>query len=1025
MGGPRAFLTNHVLANLVFSLVLVLGVVSYGQMPRAKDPQINLNWVNVVTTFPGASAADIERRVTDPFEEAIQRGVRDIRFVSSTSREGSSNILVRFEQLDARIYDKRVNDLRREIQNTYTGELPSAVDDPFFYEITSSNWFPTATIVVTAAGDDENLRRRVRNIKRDLERIKGVDRINAIGLRKPEMHVSFDPAMLSGIGISPHALADTVNGYFRDVAAGDFETDGGQWLVRIAATDADPERLAKLPVVTASGIIKLGSLATVSLATEEPTELVSFKGEPAILLAITKEVDANIIDLIEVINRYAAERNELANRTGVTLHLVDDQTVSTKKALRLMQTNALIGLTLVLAVTWLFLGTRISVLTSIGIPFTLAGTFIVLNMIGMTVNNTVLLGVVIALGMLVDDAVVVVESIYQRLRCGIQVIDAVTGGLREVIAPVTTSVLTTMAAFLPLTLLPGVLGEFMRVVPIVVTVALAVSLVEAYWMLPAHLIAIRISFCEPSSIQRRRERFTHQVRLRYTQLLVRSFRHPVVTGVIIVAIFALAVGAVVSGKVRINFFEGDAVQLFYVNVEMPPGTTLAKTAKTVRDIEQAARSAVGTNELRATVAYAGRLITETDTLFGDVVGQVMVSLQPRTEGGRGVFEIADAAEVAVRLVPGPMNVSLLRLTDGPPTRRPISIKVRGDDYPAILSAIEYLQEFMDRHPHISNTAMDYRAGNPELLLRHNGEAIKRAGLDPQTVNRAVMLYVDGEIVADFQHQGEEVRVRVLPQVIGTPAISDLLRQTISLPDGRTVALGELVDAEEGWGKFNIRHHDFRRAITLEADIDKLQINTIAANELIAKHWAKARTRFPDISLDFSGELDDIEESLDSIVLLFLLGIGLMYIILGTQFRSYWQPLLILFTVPLAFTGVVLGLLATNNPLSLYSMYGTVALAGIAVNSAIVLISAANARLAGGMSLLHATIYAARRRVIPILITSATTVAGLLSLALGLAGHSLIWGPVATSIVWGLSFSSVLTLLLIPLLFMTFMRAGSS
>ncbi|MGR8949926.1 MAG: efflux RND transporter permease subunit [Gammaproteobacteria bacterium] len=1021
MSWSRSFLSNHVLANLCFGLVLVIGVLTYIQMPRAKDPQLNLNWVNIISIFPGASAEDVERRITDPFEEAIQRSIKDLKFVSSTSREGVSNIIVRFDYIDEATYDKRINDLRREIQNTYTDRVPDEVDDPVFYEINSSNWFPTASIAITALGDDENLRRQAYNIRRDLERLSGIDQVNAVGLREPELCVEFYPAVLQGMGVTALDIADTAREYFRDISAGDIDTTSGKLLVRIAGTSADPSELAKMPIVTGDGVVSLDSVAKLSFASEEPDALVKFNGAPAVMMSVTKDFDANVLELVSRVNNYIDERNALAQKTGIKLFLVDDQTVSTKQAINLMQTNALLGLFLVLLVTWIFLGTRVSILTSIGIPFTLAGAFIVLNVLDMTVNNTVLLGVVIALGMIVDDAVVVVESIYRRLQRGQEVLTAALDGLREVIAPVTTSVLTTMAAFLPLALLPGILGEFMRVIPIVVTVALAVSLLEAYWMLPAHVVATRINLDKPSKVQRLRIAFTRWVIRRYTMILAKAFRFPKIAFLCMTLLMLSAVGVVAGGLIRVNFFQGDNIQLFYVNIEMPPGTNLEETSRKLVEIESVARSVIEPRQLRASVAYAGQLFTETDTLFGDTVGQVLVSLNPQLPGDKDVLSVADDVEEVVSRISGPSNISMLRLTDGPPTQRPINIKVRGNAYEEILDAVEYLEVFMREHPHIKNISNDYRRGNPELVIRHNGEAIKRSGLTPAIVNRAIALYVDGEVVSDFQYQGEEVRVRVKPLLAVKSDAENILRETLSLPDGRTVPIRELVFAELGLGTYNIRHHDFRRAVTVQADIDKSQIDTLAANNQVIEHWAKARQRFPNIDLDFSGELDDIEESLDAIVILFLLGLGLMYIILGTQFRSYWQPAMILLSVPLAFVGVVCGLLVTGDPLSLYTMYGMVALAGIAVNSAIVLISAANDRLALGMSSLHATFYAARRRVIPVFITSATTIAGLFSLAAGLFGRSMIWGPVATAIVWGLAFSSLLTLIFIPLLYYTSMR----
>jgi len=249
----------------------------------------------------------------------------------------------------------------------------------------------------------------------------------------------------------------------------------------------------------------------------------------------------------------------------------------------------------------------------------------------------------------------------------------------------------------------------------------------------------------------------------------------------------------------------------------------------------------------------------------------------------------------------------------------------------------------------------------------------------------------------------------------------LLDIPLSLPQGGEIPLGQLVSAETGLSRSNIRHYNFRRAITVEADLNKQKMDTLQANKIVMKEWKKIRPQHPTVDLNFSGLLEDLQESLDSMLVLFLFGLGLIYLIIATQFKSYWQPLMIITTVPLAFTGVTFGLIATGNPLSMFTLYGVVALVGIAVNAAIVMIDAANCRLDAGMSVLHATIYAARRRVVPIVITSLTTIAGLFSLATGLAGESLVWGPVASAIVWGLAFSTVLTLFVIPLLYRTFMR----
>ncbi len=333
---------------------------------------------------------------------------------------------------------------------------------------------------------------------------------------------------------------------------------------------------------------------------------------------------------------------------------------------------------------------------------------------------------------------------------------------------------------------------------------------------------------------------------------------------------------------------------------------------------------------------------------------------------------------------------------------------------------ERLKGYLHEIPGVKDISDDAQPGAMELDLRLDRDAVRRSGLSPVTVARTVALLGDGEEVASVQEEGEEVKIRVRARPRSLDDVESVLRQTLLTANAERIPLGTLVHHETRQGRDNIRHYNYRRAITVEADLDKSVIDTVTANKALLARWQQIAPRYPNIDLDFSGELDDIQESIDAMPMLFLFGVGLIYLILGTQFRSYFQPLLILTTVPMAFIGVVLGLLITRNPLSLYTLYGVVALAGIAVNAAIVLITAANQRLAQGMSLLHATLYAARRRVIPILITTFTTIAGLMSLATGLGGRSLIWGPVATAIVWGLGFSTLLTLFVIPLLYRMFM-----
>jgi multidrug efflux pump subunit AcrB len=471
---------------------------------------------------------------------------------------------------------------------------------------------------------------------------------------------------------------------------------------------------------------------------------------------------------------------------------------------------------------------------------------------------------------------------------------------------------------------------------------------------------------------------------------------------------------------------------------MPAGAPIEETLANAEKLEAAVRKHLQPGEARSLAAYAGVKFSDTEPLYGDAYGQVTVSLNPKGSG-REVTEIVEGmrADVEALMVDAatPGKVTFTMISGGPPVEKPVKVRVRNDEPQELRAAGDALLAIVRAVPGARDVADDDIPGRPELVLALDRGALRAAGLDAGKVARLVRLHADGEIVAMMRDKGEKLELRVrakhgsgagngkLSGTVGAD-ITRLLDDPIALPAGGSTTLRTLVHEETRIGKGVIKHYNLRRAITVEAGLDKAVTDTVAANRIIAAEWQKRANEFPNTDIDFSGELDDIQESLDAMKILFLMGVGLIYLILAAQFKSYFQPLLILATVPLAFTGVVLGLLVAQIPLSLYTLYGVIALTGIAVNSAIVLIDAANDRLASGMGVLHAAVYAARRRVVPILITSVTTIGGLFSLAVGLGGKSLLWGPVAASIVWGLGFSTVLTLFVMPLLYWMFMRRFS-
>lgn len=1000
---------NHVLANLSYFMVLILGVLAYGQLPKEQAPDAPASYAAILVTMPGAGAEDVERLIVVPIERMLRSKIRDIKHVNSDAQNGLAFFSVTFNELDKPMYERRLLELRRELQTLGQSELPKSAAMPEIFEGNMSvDWFK---ILVYGPGEDENFRRQARQVKLDIQRMPGVAMVDAKGLEDPELHVVFHPERLVGLGISATALADTVSSYFKDIAAGIVKVDEREWLVRVTGTEDAAAQLAQLPVIAAKGEVKLGDLADISRTSKTVKLGARFRGQPAIAIMPMKQPGANTLALIDQLKAYIDARNRVSVNTGVQLFLLIDQSDQIRNAIATMEDHAWSGMLLVLAVTWLLLGTRLSLLTTLAVPFSLAGVFIALQVTHQSLNLSVLLGVIIVLGMLVDDAVVVIEAVGQYLRRGLQPLAATVSALREVWLPVTTSSLTTIATFLPLMLMTGYLGNLMGVVPQVVCLALIISIVQALWILPAHAAAtVKVHSDSPW-----RDRMRLTLQRRYGHALIYVLRRPKQALLVLLAFFGLAGSAVAFSWVKFNLLPTAPDYGFLVTLEMANGTPSAKTLATLEEIERRITPLLKPGELRASAAESGAIAKEGQHLYGHQYGDLWFSLH---QGSR------DAATLIPLIKPMLNNLKgvVAAWVEGEGTAlgggvgKPINLNIKGGPGSELDAAIAELKGIVAATSGASQIRLDTVPGLSELKLRLDSLAIQRAGLAPETVSRTLQLLADGESVASFTEQGEPVGVRVRASQNGVRDIAELLRYTVARADGSNVPLSQLVTAEQRIGPASISHIDFQQVLTLQADLDKNQMDTLAANHSIQARWQQVKDRYPDVSVTFAGEMEAVEEGIQQLWQFFLLGLGLIFIIVGAQFQSYGLPLLVLLKIPMAFAGVILGLMLSGEAISLYTLYGAVALAGIAVNSAILMFAAAHDRLKTGMSIVHASVWAARRRLLPILITSLTTTVGLLPLALSNDQSATSWKPVATAIVWGVGFSTLFTLFMMPLLY---------
>jgi len=998
---------NHVLANLAYLLVVILGTLAFLQLPKEKAPDDHQHIIEISLLLPGASAEDVERLLVDPVERLLRAKIKDINHVYSNAQSGVTIVNVLFKDIPQSLYERRAQELRRELQALAQTQLPrEAVQD--IYEVTSLNpdWYK---VLVYGPGDDDNFRRQARQVQQDLQRLPGVLAVDTKGLEDPELHIVFHPERLAGLGINPAALADTVKAYFRDIAVGTVKVNGREWLVRVTGTDNAVANLAALPIIAAKGTVRLGELADITRTSKKIKMGARFRGQPAIVVMPLKQAGANALDVIDKIKAYIDARNQLSSATGVKLFLLIDTSDAIRDALAVMEQHAWSGMVLVWTVTWLMLGARLSLLTTLAVPFSLAGVFIALQVTGQSLNLSVLLGVVIVLGMLVDDAVVVIEAIGQYLRRGLVPLEATVAALREVWLPVTTSSLTTIASFMPLMLVGGVFGSIMGVVPQVVCLALLFSLVQALWILPTHAVVM----VKPGGDSIWRDRLRRNLLKYYMRGLVSVLRTPRRYLMLLLAIFALTGTALALGWVRFSFFPEEPSHGFFVTLEMPNGTTSEHTLAKLEEIEQRVTEIFRPGELRASAVESGAVQIDGKFLFGHQYGDMWFNLNAQSE--RDAATLIPLVKPVLQSIPG--TVGIWVEGDSPSHfGKAINLMLSGAGGAELNAALAEIKTLLNGISGVQNIKLDTVAGLPELQLHLDSAAIQRAGLNPEVVIRTVQLLADGESVASYIDQNEPVGVRVRAQEANAHDIAALLRHTVTRTDGSGVPLSQLVIAEQRIGPATINHTDFKRVLVLQADIDKSTTDTVAVNNLIKQRWQAVQGRYPNISVSFSGEIESVNQGLSQLGQQFVLGIGLIFLIVGAQFQSYGLPFLVLLKVPMAFSGVVLGLLLSREPISIYTLYGAVALAGIAVNSAILIFSAAQDRLDAGMTVVHATLYAARRRLLPIFITSLTTLVGLLPLALADDKSATMWKPVASAIVWGVAFSTLLTLFIVPLLF---------
>ncbi len=998
MSLPKFSVDNHVLLNIVLVTLLSLGAISLGRLPREQFAEVPFYWVNVAVPYPGASAADIERAVTVPIEREMQ-GIDSLKGIQSVTSDGLSVVRVEFDDgITVDKFERLFQDVNTRVSRV---ALPDGALDATIADFSSNDFLPVIDVVISGTASRQTMEDAARTYRDAILELKGVSGAELRGSWKREILIDADRAKLDGLNLPLSELVRAVQAKNVSVPGGTLDTETREYKLRTAGELTDTADFGRVIIRrgAAGSVVRVDDVADVSLGFNDSAPAVRIDGRDAISIPVTKVPRADATSIVAGVRRIIDDP-AMKLPDGLRVDLVNDSTYQIRDSISVLVLNAIEGLFLLTAILLFFIGMRNALMTALGIPVTFAVTFLILESLGETLNSNTLFALVLVLGMVVDHAIVLTENALRLRQGGMSLRDSAIAGTEEVLWPIVSSALTTMAAFLPLMLIPGTIGKFLRVIPVVVTVALAVSTIESIVFIPSHLAHW------PHGKKRGRGNDPFD-RLRgpFRNLLAVLYRHRALTVLSFFAVATLLFSTLAF--VKVDLFATDDYSLYEIDIRMPPGANRAETGRVVAEYEARLLSLVGNGETLHVIATVGDGSAERAT--------ITVDLAEQSEGRkRPIQAILEEAREMTRDIAGPESVAFSKAQSGPPVSAPVGFRVRGDDFAALAAAIGGIRERLAAYPQVYNAEDTLEASSPQLRIKINEERAAAYGLSVASIGAFIRGIYDGYDAGSVFVDNRETDITVryaLPE--GVSPLEYLMTLKFPTPSQTFVPFSAVCSVETEDALAAIKRVDGKREASISAEIaNKRAVPDINRD---VETWFREEFEpvHPGTVLVTGGEFSEFADLLVQILRVFLLGLFLIYAILGAQFKSYTQPFLILLSIPMAFAGIMLFLAISGTPFSTTVLYAGVALAGIAVNDTIVLIDFINGDRARGKSVEESVLDAATTRLRPIALTSVTTIAGLLPTAVGLGGYSAVWSPMASTIIFGLLFSTLTAVTVVP------------
>ncbi len=1015
----RYFTSHPTAANLLMLMLIVVGLIALPTLKRETFPDFAAAEVEVRVVYPAASTEDVEQAICQRIEDAVD-SVSNVDEIRCESREGIGIAVVKM--LEGNDMSRFLDDIKTEVEAI--DNFPEQSELPVIKQLGRTD--NVVSIAVTGPMSVSHLKAYAEQIKDRLQELDNISQVQIEGFSDHQLRIEVPALVIRQYGLSMTDIADRISRQNINISAGGIETRESDILVRFDDERKTPQELEDLIVIseTSGAEIRLGEIATITDQFELDEDKILFNGVRAAVLKVTKTKQQDTINVVNDVKHFV-EQEQLRSPTNVKFILTQDMASIVQDRLQMLLTNGWQGLVLVFLTLWMFFQIRFSFWVVIGLPVSFLGGLAMMAMLGYSINMITMVALLIALGLLMDDAIVIAENIATHLNKGKNALQAAIDGTKQVAPGVTSSFLTTVAVFGPLAFIEGDIGKVLKVLPVALILVMAVSLIEAFFILPQHLAHAlhHHEHDETNQFRKKFDGFIDHLRHEYLGKAIDTVIHWrfLFLG-LVVGIFVFSIGMMASGILKFQAFpdiEGDVIE---ARILLPQGTPLWRTEAIVGKITSALNRV---NEKYTPEQVDNKpLVVNTSVRFnknidasesGSHVATISVDLLTAEMRVGGIDNIINDWRSEVGELPDVLSINYKEPAIGP-AGLPIDMRLSGADIETLKAASLELQSWLSRYQGVQDLSDDLRPGKPEIRLSLR-EGVLALGLDASNIANQLRSSFYGSTASEIQVGQESYEVDVRLSALDQNNLNDFEDFRIITADGSLVPVSVIANIDYARGYARINRIDGKRTVTVQGDVDTQYANALSIiSHTMENFYPDLKTRYPAVNIEIKGEADSGTTTANSIRRGFMLGLIGIFILLSFQFRSYVEPLTVMVAIPLALIGVIWGHLIMGLDLSMPSMMGFVSLSGIVVNDSILLVEFLKQRAREGHSVVEAAKLASRERFRAILLTSVTTIAGLIPLLFEKSTQAQVLIPLITSIVFGLLVTTLLVLLVVPALY---------